>query len=92
MDTTCTNNYGSAARAATNDELMSGAIQGLPGANTSNEHLIVKCPNCAGGNTSWCVDGHGRNCVDPGASWPPSFNSGWNDNCQNSNRSTICVN
>jgi cysteine-rich repeat protein len=90
MNNACQSTYGGDARAATVEEIYSGAISGLPSFNNSGEHLLGTCPDC-GGNSSGCVSGHCRKCVDPSAQWPSSSHAGWNTNCCNSSRSAICV-
>ena len=93
MDAACQSNYGPSARAAFHSELVEGLISGLPGSNGSGEHLLLKCPNCVGDSASFCVSGHSRKCVNPGHSWPSSYTTpDWNGNCNNSNRSALCVN
>jgi cysteine-rich repeat protein len=92
MDTACQNAHGLGSRAASNTELIEGTIDSLPGSNGSGEHLILKCPECAGTPQSFCVSGHSRKCVNPGASWPTGYGSaGWNPNCNTSSRSALCV-
>ena len=91
MDTACANSFGGNARAATMEEIVENAITGRPGNNSSNEHLLGKCPNCAGNPSGSAVSGHCRLCVDPNAGWPSSYNSGWNVNCCGSSRSAICL-
>ena len=91
MNSACQSTYGADARAATIEEIYTGAINGLPNSNGSNQHLLGTCPDCEGNNDGSCQSGHCRKCVDPGASWPTSSNSGWNTNCCVSSRSAICV-
>lgn len=90
MDSVCSSKY-PGSQAATIEQIYKGQINGLPGSNSSGDHLLGKCPECAGNNSGGAVSGHCRKCVDPGASWPQSANSGWNTNCCNSNRTAICV-
>ena len=93
MDQTCKNKFGNAAVAATMDEIVNKQIKikDLPAKNSSGQHLLGKCPNCAGNNGGGAKSGHCRKCVDPNAAWPVQFNVGWNTNCCSSTRSAICL-
>ena len=91
MDQACHNSYN--GRAATNPEFIEGQIIGVPANNNSGNHLIMKCPHCAGKTPYGAVEGHARACVNPGAGWPTAYfpQSEWNDHCCSSSRTTICV-
>jgi cysteine-rich repeat protein len=94
MDQACKNKYGVPSRAATNPEMVEKQILNLPPSNTSGNHLICKCPGCAG-KTPWggAVSGHARACLNSGDPWPSAIypDGVWNPSCCNSDRTTICV-
>jgi cysteine-rich repeat protein len=77
------------SRAATTIEILTQYIGGLPGGNNSGGLVIFKCPFCEG-NLGVCADGHARKCHG-GGSWPTSLSSGWNTNCESSERKAMCV-
>lgn len=89
MDAACAAAYPGSV-AASGVELASGAIVALPASNTTGDWLTVTCPGCEGLAHSGCVDGHARNCVDPGDPWPTTV---WDshDFCHTSTRSVVCV-
>ncbi|HJL15923.1 MAG TPA: hypothetical protein RMH99_09715 [Sandaracinaceae bacterium LLY-WYZ-13_1] len=91
MDAACDESF-SGSRAATTDELRARLIDGLPPNNTSSRYLIPAMPRGAGDDNTEMVDGHARNCVDPGDDWPSGTGT-WtgNTNCFSSTRSAICV-
>ena len=93
MDQACKSKYGAGAVAATIGDILNKQtkIKGLPGTNGSGQHLLGKCPDCAGNNSGGAQSGHCRKCVNPGAGWPAQLNAGWNTNCCNSTRSAICL-
>jgi len=93
MDQACKNKYGGNTVAATMDEILNKKtkIKTLPATNGSGQHLLGKCPQCAGNNNGSAKSGHCRKCVDPNKAWPTNLNSGWNPNCCNSTRSAICL-
>ena len=92
MDSEC-NAVFPGSRAATVEEIAMGAIVGLPATNDSGRHLVGACPSCEGLDHPSCVDGHARNCVNPGASFPGVLppDASWNPNCHTSVRSAACV-
>ena len=77
--------------AASIDDIIGGLITGLPSTNTSGEHLLGVCPNCEGTDYGAAVSGHARMCVNPGAAWPTSLDSGWNPWCHTSQRTALCI-
>ena len=91
MDKAC-KKYGPTVVAATIDELVNHAkkIKNMPPKNGSGQHLLGKCPNCAG-NKGGGKSGHCRKCVNPASEWPKAMNLGWNTNCCNSTRAALCV-
>ena len=68
---------------ATTDMIISRTIIDLPANNTSGGWLIPACPNCEGAPHAACLEGHARNCVNPGADWPTVVWDG-NTNCHSS--------
>ena len=78
--------------AATVEQLASGAIEGLPATNDSGLWLVGACPECIGDDDPSAVDGHCRNCVDPGLPFPTELPpEGWNTNCCTNVRSAACI-
>jgi cysteine-rich repeat protein len=91
MDQVC-KKYGPTVVAATIDEIINHPkkIKNMPSKNGSGQHLLGKCPNCAG-NKSGGKSGHCRKCINPNSVWPKALNSGWNTNCCSSTRSALCL-
>ena len=92
MDSACAAAY-AGSRAATVEEIATGAISGLPASNTSGHWLVPKCPYCAGRSGWGGLSGHCRNCVQPSYAFPTVLppDASWHDYCCSSTRSSICV-
>ncbi len=89
MGTACNTAF-PGSRPATADEMLSGVIASLPATNTTGNWAVPACPGCVGISNSGTVDGHDRNCVNPGTAFPMS--TPWpTQNCYQSSRSAICV-
>ena len=91
MNTACSTAW-PGSTAATVEQLSSGAIDGLPETNDSGYWLVGRCPECEGNADPSSVEGHCRNCVDPGVDFPSDLPPlGWHTNCCTNTRSTVCI-
>jgi len=76
MDEACAY-YFPGSRAASNVELATGAIAGLPARNDSGSGVMGTCPACVGFANSSALSGHERNYVLNGAGWPAGYLPWW---------------
>lgn len=92
MDEACARAFPGSS-AATVEEIATGAVIGLPETNTSGNWLVGKCPYCEGrGGWGGAIDGHCRNCINPGNPFPVTLPpDGWHDYCCSSSRSAACA-
>jgi len=92
MNAACDAAY-SGSRAASIGEIANGCIVRIPATNDSGRYLVGACPLCAGAAWTGAVDGHCRNCVRPGDTFPTILppHTSWEDFCCNATRSTACV-
>lgn len=77
MDAACVQSF-ARTRAASMNELGSGSVVGLPPTNPLDEgdqYVFVTgaCPGCVGAPRQGNVDGHDRNCVEPGNAFVPPY-------------------